>query len=95
MEQALDGRVERLNLAGALPIMASAAAVAESRMLLTNDTGLMHQPPGIFSLQGEKSPGGGEKTLVQALHPQRQETLPAGAFSLHERCTYRRSGGCG
>ncbi len=42
VEQALDGRVERVNLAGNLPIMASAAAVAESRMLLTNDTGLMH-----------------------------------------------------
>jgi lipopolysaccharide heptosyltransferase II len=31
-----------LNLAGDLPLMASAAAVAASRLLLSNDTGLMH-----------------------------------------------------
>ena len=42
VEQALDGRVEHLNLAGALPLMSSAAAVDESSLLLTNDTGLMH-----------------------------------------------------
>jgi len=42
VEQALDSGVERVNLAGELPLMASAAAVAGSRLLLTNDTGLMH-----------------------------------------------------
>ncbi|MBN2288140.1 MAG: glycosyltransferase family 9 protein [Candidatus Glassbacteria bacterium] len=42
VEDALDRRVERLNLAGALPLAASAAAVAQSSLLLTNDTGLMH-----------------------------------------------------
>jgi heptosyltransferase-2 len=47
VERALDDRVKRVNLAGKLPLMTTAAAVAESGLLLTNDTGLMHMAAAV------------------------------------------------